>query len=277
MEGIKEKNRELLVTLDAIQRERQRLLALRVAIDDAIQGIDAGAPTAKSLYDVWERLNSQLDVALSTRASETTLSEVKTGTDYLDEIHGDLYSTADAKSAYDRLKEILDKLDNPADPSLVDVSDRADRLLGVVYGSQGQQLLQRATTYDLICQLRHAGAEIDPRDRNWTITESLNRAWTLSKATDALVAKIDENILGFQFLSAEPPALTVDTPDLYARVDAYKRLLVNATVVANPSNLDVALSTRASETKLESVRALLDQLEDALDSVGTDSFRVKSI
>lgn len=28
---------------------------------------------------------------------------------------------------------------------------------------QGQQLLQRATTYDLLAQLRHAGVEIDPR------------------------------------------------------------------------------------------------------------------
>lgn len=32
------------------------------------------------------------------------------------------------------------------------------------YGSQAQALLQRATTYDLIVQLRSAGVEIDPRD-----------------------------------------------------------------------------------------------------------------
>lgn len=44
-----------------------------------------------------------------------------------------------------------------------DVSDRAARLLGVVYGSQGQKLLQRASTYDLIAQIRHEGVEIDPR------------------------------------------------------------------------------------------------------------------
>jgi len=49
------------------------------------------------------------------------------------------------------------------EPYARDVLDRADRLLGRVYGSQGQQLLQRATTYDLIVQLRHAEAEIDPR------------------------------------------------------------------------------------------------------------------
>jgi len=46
---------------------------------------------------------------------------------------------------------------------VVDVSDKATRLLGVIYGSQAQQLLQRATTYDLIVQLRSAGVEIDPR------------------------------------------------------------------------------------------------------------------
>lgn len=50
----------------------------------------------------------------------------------------------------------------PAD--VVDVSDRAARLLGVVYGSQGQQILQRAASFDLLVQLRNAGIDIDPRD-----------------------------------------------------------------------------------------------------------------
>ncbi|MFQ5999918.1 MAG: hypothetical protein ACE5J6_03990 [Candidatus Bathyarchaeia archaeon] len=50
------------------------------------------------------------------------------------------------------------------EPYARDILDRADRLLGRIYGSQGQQLLQRATTYDLIVQLRHAGGEIDPRN-----------------------------------------------------------------------------------------------------------------
>lgn len=69
---------------------------------------------------------------------------------------------------------VLSKLDNPSDPQLAevkpvtgvtwDVADRAARLLGKVYGSQGQQLLQRATTYDLLIQLRNAGIEIDPRN-----------------------------------------------------------------------------------------------------------------
>jgi len=44
---------------------------------------------------------------------------------------------------------------------LVDVSDRAARLLGIVYGSQGQQVLQRAVSFDLLVQLRNAGVEIN--------------------------------------------------------------------------------------------------------------------
>jgi len=44
-----------------------------------------------------------------------------------------------------------------------DMIDRAARLVGIIYGSQSQQLLQRATTYDLLVQLRHNGAEINPQ------------------------------------------------------------------------------------------------------------------
>lgn len=61
------------------------------------------------------------------------------------------------------------------------------------------------------------------------------------------------------------------------RVDADGHLQIDALTIANPPNLDVALSTRASETKLESLRALLDELEDALASVGTDELRVISV
>lgn len=53
-----------------------------------------------------------------------------------------------------------------------DLSDRAARLLGKVYGSQGQQLLQRALTYESIVQLSHQGSEYDARQIR-TITETL--------------------------------------------------------------------------------------------------------
>lgn len=46
----------------------------------------------------------------------------------------------------------------------VDVSDRAARLLGVVYGSQAQQLKQTATNFNLQIENAVGGTLIDPRD-----------------------------------------------------------------------------------------------------------------
>jgi hypothetical protein len=63
------------------------------------------------------------------------------------------------KTIHDKLDEILTKLDYPADPAVQDVIDRADRVLGRVYGSQGQQLKQRASTHELMVQLVHQGVE----------------------------------------------------------------------------------------------------------------------
>jgi hypothetical protein len=48
----------------------------------------------------------------------------------------------------------------PASP--YDVSDRAARLVGIVYGNLGQ-LQQRGTSLDLYAALRYSGSEIDPR------------------------------------------------------------------------------------------------------------------
>ena len=74
-----------------------------------------------------------------------------------------MYSYEVAPWAYDETTDRLKvDVENIIEVSN-DVIDRADRLLGVVYGSQGQKILQRATTYDLLVQLRHSGAEIDPR------------------------------------------------------------------------------------------------------------------
>ncbi len=45
----------------------------------------------------------------------------------------------------------------------IDVSDRAGRLLGVLYGSQAQQLQQSATNYNLYAELRTGGTAYDAR------------------------------------------------------------------------------------------------------------------
>jgi len=44
----------------------------------------------------------------------------------------------------------------------VNVTDKAARLLGIVYGNQGQ-LQQRSSSWELLAQICHAGAQIDPR------------------------------------------------------------------------------------------------------------------
>lgn len=44
-----------------------------------------------------------------------------------------------------------------------DVTDRAGRLLGVIYGSQGQQLQQSATNFNLFAELRTGGTAYDAR------------------------------------------------------------------------------------------------------------------
>ncbi len=62
--------------------------------------------------------------------------------------------------------------------SSVDVTNREARLLGRVFGSLGNQLLQRTTTFDLLVQLRNAGIEIDPRDRNWDLDFGIDQVDT---------------------------------------------------------------------------------------------------
>jgi hypothetical protein len=63
-------------------------------------------------------------------------------------------------SAGTQTNDIKVTLDN----ELVDISDRAARLLGKVYGSQGQPLTQTATNYNLRTELAVGGTLIDPRN-----------------------------------------------------------------------------------------------------------------
>ncbi len=60
-------------------------------------------------------------------------------------------------------------------------------------------------------------------------------------------------------------------------VDDDGHLQVDSITSGNPPNLDVLLSTRASEVTAEAMRALLDALENALTSIGTDSLQTVSV
>jgi len=56
----------------------------------------------------------------------------------------------------------MPSMDAASRPGYIDIIDEAARLLGIIYGDQGQ-LAQRATTRDAYVQVRSGGSEIDPR------------------------------------------------------------------------------------------------------------------
>jgi hypothetical protein len=129
--------------------------------------------------------------------------------------------------------------------TIADISDRAARLLGIVYGSQGQQLLQRAATFDLLTQLRHAGVEIDPRAIRALTAADIVTVQSLTqwggialtgRDISLDLAKLDIALSAFR--DALRGASTKDFTTLEADIESIL------------AKLDVALSTRATETTL---------------------------
>ena len=155
------------------------------------------------------------------------------------------------------------------------------------YGSQTQALLQRATTYDLIVQLRSAGVEIDPRsiralakatdevysvlrtdagvpydarDRSWTITENLNRAWSLAKASDNVYAvlKTDAGVA----LDPRDRNWTLTSSDAIKAYGSQTQALLQRALTYD---LLVQLSHQGSEYDARQIRALTSS--DVVDIV----------
>lgn len=116
-----------------------------------------------------------------------------------------------------------------------------------VTGSEDEPLLQRASTYDLIVQLRSAGVEIDPTQI---------RALTAADIVTILCANLDVAL-------------------------STRALEAGGNLAAILARLDVALSTRALESggNLASIKAKTDNLDVLLstrfkpsDSIGNTSF-----
>lgn len=127
-------------------------------IDRAARLLGTVSPVAGSVWDVSDRWARQLGLVDLSRVLGAALSAANP-------VIAGLYDAAGNR---------MPSMDVTARAGFVDVIDRAARLLGVVYGSQAQQLLQRAATFDLLVQLRSAGAEVDPRDANYDITTVSN-------------------------------------------------------------------------------------------------------
>lgn len=184
----------------------------------------------------------------------------------------------------------------------VDVSDRANRLLGIAYGDVGQ-LLQRPTTRDLLVQIRNAGAEIDPRavralvkatdelysvlrtdagvaydarDRNWTITENLNRAWSLAKASDNVYAvlktdagvALDPRDRNWTVTEALARSWVLSASDIVTAYGSQTQALLQR---ATTYDLIVQLRSAGAEIDPRSIRALVKTTDELYSVLRTDA------
>jgi len=224
-----------------------------------------------------------IDVPLSTRSSESTLSAIKTQTDKLTfeaatnkllvkstrdwslaasdtpKVLGDQEIAVKQVGAADGRLDICASY--VANPSNLDLAVTALR----------DALLAGTATYpggldDIYNRL---GARLASADNMLDYLDDIY-ARLLDVEVDKLLDRTDFLRIGGSDYAATPAYREI-------KVDADGHLQIDGVTIANPSNLDVALSTRASESKLESVRALLDSLENALASIGTDELRVISV
>jgi len=103
------------------------------------------------------------------------------------------------------------------DSDVPDLKDRINRLLGKIYGDQGV-LTQRATSLDLLVQLRHNAAEIDPRAiRALTATDIVTVVQATAASLNATVTQAakDRTVTGTLTQSTKHDAQTF----LSARID----------------------------------------------------------
>jgi len=215
---------------------------------------------------------SNLDVALSTRASESTLSAFS--------------------GKFPSATALSDSLSNPT-TTLVGAP-----LLGfdgtywrrVRVDTSGRLAIQNQPNLDVALSTRASESTLSAiKSQTDKLTfDSLNRLAVqnppnLDVALSTRASESTLSGLSGKFPSAtaladnlsNPTATIIGAANLgwdgtyWRRLssDTSGRLRVSADVVANPSNLDVALSTRASE-------ATLSALKNALASVATDKFRV---
>jgi uncharacterized protein YpuA (DUF1002 family) len=234
---------------------------------------------------------SNLDVPLSTRASEVTLSAIKNalasvGTDKL------RTSLVDALPAGTNKIGSVDVGNFPTD--YAKDSTLSSELVRKVKGDQG--LLKQVSSTDLRLDV-YASYVANPSNLDIALSTRASEV-TLSAIKNAL-ASVGTDKIRVSVVDALPAGTnkigTVDVgnfPVDYAKDATLSseltrkvkgdqgflkqvsstdlRLDIYASYVANPSNLDVALSTRASEATLQAIK-------NALASVGTDKLRTSLV
>ena len=188
-------NIDVLLSTRASESTLSSILSkVDITLSSLRDAITSAEPNNKTLADLYERLNSiraQLDTALSTRASEATLSGILAQLDIT-------------------LSALRDALRGTGNKTLTDL----DTDLSNIYGKLDVALSTRASET------------------------------TLSG------------------IKSQTDKLTFDTSNY---------LQVNVKTTVNPSNLDVALSTRASESTLSAIKSKTDNLDIALSTRASES------
>ncbi|MEM1908169.1 MAG: hypothetical protein QXT79_02230 [Thermofilaceae archaeon] len=205
-----------------------------------------------------------LDVALSTRASESTLSGVKAQTDKLTfDASNRLYVNAAVVANPPNLDVALST--RASESTLTAVRDRLPSSLTTAGN------LRTAVMEDAVGLARDSTVAA-VRDR---LPSSLTSAGNFKAAVvedgvglakestlSSILGRLD---VALSTRASESTLGGIKSQTDRLTFDASNRLYVNAAVVANPPNLDVALSTRASESTLAAVR---DRLPSSLTTAG---------
>ena len=216
-----------------------------------------------------------LDVALSTRASESTLSSVDSK---LGDLRGALGSVATDTLRVDDAGGSLTIDNTNIDTYLPNLhtalSTRASESTLSGIKTQTDKL-----TFDANSFLRMALASDEiGLAKESTLSSELTRLAKLRIYDDTLATPdwtdLTRTILRESKIIGDDVGL-LKTADL--SFDASGYLNVNVQVTANPSNLDVALSTRASESTLSAVDSKLGDIRGALASVASDKLRTSII
>jgi len=221
-----------------------------------------------------DSFDSKLDVALSTRASESTLAAFSgkfpgavTLGDAMSNptttiIGGALLGWDSAGGVWERvytdgsnrLKVALDTLPNPSNLDVALSTRASESTLSSILGKLDVNLSTRLAETTFTSRWDGGIYGFDGTTARKIKTDAAGEL-----QVDVLTLPNPSNLdVALSTRASETTLSAIKTQTDKLTFDAANRLTVNAAVVANPSNLDVALSTRASEATLSSILNKLD-------------------
>jgi hypothetical protein len=278
----------LLETIDpAFFKGKLDYIDLSVSgLRDALRG--TGNKTLTDLDTDLSNIYAKLDVALSTRASESTLSGIKTGTDYLDDIYGRLDVALSTRSSESTLSALSGKF-----PSAAALGDALANPTTTIIGSA--LLGFDGTNWERIMTdgSNRIKAQLDsiPNPSNLDITLSALRDALLAGTTsypgglDDIYNKLNTQLdvvlssrasestlsgLSGKFPSAAALSDSLSNPTTTIIGNAllgfdgtyWRRVRVDTSgrlAIQNEPNLDVALSTRLADSKIPNALAQISK------------------